>query len=68
MDRKDFAMSPKASTLRLETPHASGYRAGMSSSSMIARKLERLYNLPADTPREICDILQVLDRKTLREG
>ena len=68
MDRKDFAMNANAATLRLETPRATGYRAGMTSSSMIARKLERLYDLPADMPREIGDILQVLDRKTLSAG
>ncbi len=68
MDRKDFAMDGNATTMRLETPHASGYRVGMSSSSMIARKLERLYNPPGDMPRAICDMLEVLDRKTVREG
>ena len=68
MDFKDFAMSSKNSTDRLETPQASGYRVGMSSSSMIARKLERLYHLPADMPREIGDMLQVLDRKIPRAG
>ena len=68
MDRKDFAMNATASTLRLETPKASGYRSGMSSSSMIARKLERIYSLPSDMPREMGEILQLIDRKTLREG
>ena len=68
MDRKDFAMTNTASTPRLETPKVSGYQNGMSSSSMIARKLERLYGLPGDTPREFFEILQTLDRKTAMGG
>ncbi len=64
MRSRDFTMNVKSESLRLETPYLTGFRAGMSTSSMIARRLGRLYDLPADTPREICDLLQALDRKT----
>ena len=48
---------------RLETPPMAGFRPGMSSSSVIGRKLGSLYNVPADPKREIETVLETLDGK-----
>lgn len=48
---------------RLETPNSVGYRPGMTSYSMIGRKLGSLYELPADRKREIETALETLDDK-----
>ena len=61
-------MDAKSGDFRLETPMMTGYRAGMSSSSMIGRKLGRLYDPPADMPSEIDEVLRVLDRKLCSAG
>ena len=61
-------MNPKAEGDRLETPVMAGYRAGMSSSSMIGRRLGRMYEQSSEMPREIGDALQMLARKMFRVG
>ena len=66
MRTKDFAMNPKPDGDRLETPVTAGYRAGMSSSSLIGRRLGRMYEQSSEIPREIGDMLQVLARKVFR--
>ena len=48
---------------RLETPVAVGYRPGMSSCSVIGRKLGSLYDVPAERKREIETALETLDSK-----
>ena len=48
---------------RLETPGAVGYRPGMSSSTVIGRKLGSLYELPVERKREIETALETLDTK-----
>ncbi len=68
MRSRDYAMDAKSEAFRLETPAMSGFRAGMSSSSMIGRKLGRLYNPPADMPSDIGQLIQVIDRKFDRAG
>ncbi len=59
-------MDAKVEGDRLETPVMAGYRAGMSSSSMIGRRLGRMYEQSSDVPREIGDLLQLLARKMFR--
>ena len=51
---------------RLETPSMTGFRPGMSSSSVIARKLGAVYDVPADRKQEIECALQTLDRRLTR--
>ena len=68
MRTNDFAMNAKAEGDRLETPVTAGYRTGMSSSSMIGRRLGRMYEPAGEVPREIGDALQVLARKMYRPG
>ena len=48
---------------RLETPRAMGFRTGMSSTGMIGRRLENLFEVPAETPRGMDELLKVLDRR-----
>ena len=48
---------------RLETPVTVGYRPGMSSCTVIGRKLGSLYGVPADPKREIETALETLDTK-----
>ncbi len=48
---------------RLETPSMAGYRQGMSSFSVISRKLGALYDVPSDSRRDIEAALQTLDSK-----
>lgn len=47
---------------RLETPSSVGYRAGMSSCGVIGRKLSSLYSIPDDTPEQIDDLIEQIDR------
>ena len=61
--RSRDTMSDKAEDFRLETPSMTGFRAGMSSSKVIGRKLDRLYNPPADMPSDFGQLLQLIDRK-----
>ena len=48
---------------RLESPKMAGYRSGMSSFSVIGRKLGLVYDVPADSKTEIESALQTLDRR-----
>ena len=52
---------PRGHAARLETPPMTGFRPGMSSSSVIGRKLGSLYNVPAEPKREIETVLETLD-------
>ena len=47
----------------METPLMTGFRPGMSSSSVIGRKLGSLYSVPAEPTREIETVLETLDDK-----
>ena len=47
----------------LETPRVTGYRAGMSSTSLIGRRLARVYEVGADVPRDISALLRDLNGK-----
>ncbi len=40
-----------------------GYRPGMSSCTVIGRKLGSLYELPVESKREIETVLETLDNK-----
>ncbi len=66
MPNKNNAVDIRSEVSRLETPYMVGFRLGMTSSTVIGRKLERLYDLPSDTPLEIGELLKVLDRRTVR--
>ena len=65
---KEVEMNEQKASFRLETPHMAGYRFGMTSSSAIGHRLHRVYGLPADMPREIGTLLQILDKKTGQTG
>ena len=68
MRTNDTIMNAREGVARLETPQTVGFRVGMSSSTVIGRKLERIYDLPSDTPREIGELLKVLDSQVVRAG
>ena len=53
---------------RLESPKMAGYRVGMSSSTVIGRKLGAVYDVPADRKTEIESALQTLDRRMTTAG
>ncbi len=48
---------------RLETPLMAGYRAGMSSSSVIGRKLSSIFGVEASMPREMDCCIRELQTK-----
>ncbi len=66
-DHGDFARREAVERMRLDTPRSSGYRRGMTSTGVIARKLETIYDLPASTPSEIERALDAIDR-SLNKG
>ena len=48
---------------RYETPAMSGFRSGMSVPRLIAGRLGRLYNPPAEMPSEMNTLLRAIDDK-----
>ena len=57
-----FEMQDKSDENRLETPFMVGYRTGMSSTGVIARKLGSMYDVPSDILHEMESLLRALDR------
>ena len=55
-------MNAKSDMNRLETPVMAGFRAGMSSCSIIGRKLGAMYNVPSDRHDRIEALLRTIDR------
>lgn len=47
---------------RLETPSMVGFRTGMSSCSVIGRKLGSMYSVPADCPERMSTLIKAIDR------
>lgn len=63
MSTNETATGGEQRVARLETPEMAGYRAGMASSHVIGRKLDRLYGLPSDMPRKMGEALRAIDRR-----
>ena len=53
----------EAARERLDTPSSSGFRRGMTSTGVIARKLETIYDLPSDTPSEMVTAIDAIAHK-----
>ncbi len=50
-------------TSRLETPSMMGYRFGMSSSGVIGRKLNAVFGVESNVPREMDTVIRELQSK-----
>jgi hypothetical protein len=62
-DRDTTMMRGSSEQFRLETPSMSGYKPGMSSSCVLARKMCSVFTIPQSIPCEMADLLAALDIK-----
>ena len=61
MLNKKIIINADSEAYRLETPRTVGFRVGMTSSGVIGRRLENLFEVPMETPRKIDELLRALD-------